>query len=395
MRAMTPTSRSLVVATVLVAGLWWPCEAGAVDGLRVRTPVVWEDAPCMSVVDRSVDPVVHLAYTIPFEDTEVTPDEVADGRRHQFFALCRDHDPTDELPSWISEADVAAAEALGLVDPGTITGDAILDLNRAWQGCALRITADDERRPITFAAAAEGVDWDTSAVEPGAWVVEGFTHDPAFSVWSPRPGVIKVVDDLAPEASGPAAAVLNDEAVVDPGEAVPIEGCVSAMEGSTLELRWAEVGEERWHTAIVDEPVRGEAFTIDLVLPPEMAGQSARVRVEAEDPQGRRTTAYMSELVIVLPAPPSCEPDGCGTTGDDEGPQDTGADESTGPGGETSGATGSMPTGSGGGSSTGPAAVDDGTGAGGCGCTQRGAPTGWWTTSPWLLVLLGARRRRA
>ncbi|MEX1367310.1 MAG: hypothetical protein AB1Z98_29555, partial [Nannocystaceae bacterium] len=315
------------IATV---GLW-PGAAQAVDGLRVRTPVVWSDVPCAAVVDRSVDPVLHLPYGIPFEDTEVTADEVADGRRHQFFALCRGHDPTDLLPAWISEADVAAAEAMDLIDLGTVGGGAILDLNRDWQGCAVRITADDQRRPITFEAAAQGVDWDTSGLAAGAWVVEGFTHDPAYSIWSPRPGVVKVVDDPEPAASGPAAAVLNGEEVVRSGEPVAIEGCISAMEGTTLELRWAEIGETEWVTVLVGQPVRGEGFSVDLLLPPEMAGQAARVRIDAEDPQGRRTTAFMGELVIVLPAAPGCDPDGCDTTGGDEGPQETGADESAGP----------------------------------------------------------------
>lgn len=384
-----------VVAVALGGVLACPGEAAAVDGLRVRTPVVWEDVPCMTIVDRSVEPVLHVPYAIPFEDTDVTEDEVPDGRRHQFFALCRDHDPTDGLPSWISEADVAAAEALGLIDPGTVTGDAILDLNGEWMGCAVRINADDERRPITFAAAAQGVDWDASGVQAGAWVIEGFTHDPAFSRWSPRPGVVKVVDEAAIEASGPAAAVLNGEQVVESGEAVAIEGCVSAMEGTVLDLRWAEVGQDEWVTAVADEPVLGEGFSIELLLPPEMAGQSARVRVEAEDPQGRGTIAYMSELVIVLPAQPGCDTDGCGTTGSgDEGPQDTGVDESAGPSSGPTGGTGSVQGSTGDAGSTSGGAADGGDSDGaGCGCTQ-GRDAGDLAG----LVLLGVvmlRRRRS
>jgi len=383
---------------VLGLGLLAPSTAGAVDGLRVRTPVLWSDAACMTIVDRSADSVVHLAYEIPFEDLEPTADEVADGRTHQFFGLCRGHDPTEDLPAWISEADVAAAEALELVDLGTIVGDAILDLNRSWQGCALRITDDAERRPISFAAAAQGVDWDTSGVAPGAWVVEGFTHDPAFSIWSPRPGVFKVVDDPSLEASGPAAAVRNGEELVVSGEAVTIEGCVSAMDGSVLELWWAEVGEDRWQSALRGEPVRGEGFGLELLLPPEMAGQAARVRVEVEDPMGRRTVAYMGELVLVLPAPPGpCEGDECGSTGDPGMVDSSGGAMDTSGGGVMS--TGAVDSrgGSGEGSGSMPDAEPVG-GVDGCGCVQSGrAPsdTGWaWLVLAVLMRSRGAQRSR-
>ncbi len=384
-----------MAALGLGLGVLVPGSAGAVDGLRIRTPVLWSDGVCMTIVDRSVDPVVHLPYDIPFEDTEVTEDEVADGRTHQFFGLCRSHDPTDDLPTWISEADVAAAEALELIDLGTIVGDAILDLNGEWQGCALRITGDDQRRPITFAAAGEGIDWDTSGVDAGAWVVEGFTHDPALSIWSARPGVFKVVDDPALEASGPAAAVLNGEEVVFSGEVVTIDGCVSAMDGSVLELWWAEVGDETWQPALRGEPVRGEGFGLELLLPPEMAGQAARVRVEVEDPMGRRTIAYMGELVLVLPTPPGpCEGDECGSTGD-PGSVDSsgGAMDTSGGGAMSTGAIGgSGGTDAGSGSTPG---ADEPVGAvDGCGCIQPGpAPRGLGWAWLSLVVLLRPRGR--
>lgn len=386
------THTRLGVGVALGLGLLGSGSARAGDGMRLRTPVVWSDVPCMTIVDRSVDPVVHLPYEIPFEDDERTDDEVADGRTHQLFGLCRGHDPTDELPGWISEADVAAAEAMELVDPGTITGDAILDLDPQWRGCAQRITPDDERRPITFAAAAEGVDWDTSALAAGAWVVEGFTHDPAYSIWSPRPGVVKVVDAPALSASGPAVAVLNGEEVIDVTELVTIQGCVSAMEGSLLSLSWAEIGDDAWQPALADEPVAGEGFGLDLLFPPQMAGKAARVRVEATDPMGRASVAYMGALIIVLPDPGGCGEE-CGTTGDpgeDEGDSsgaaDTGAvgsDEGLDAGSGSPGSTGESPSGPGS-----PARGSDGD----CACTY--APAAGPGAALWLLLGLGGVRRR-
>lgn len=386
-------------SVALALALLVPETAAAVDGLRVRTPVQWSGEPCMTVVDRSVDPVVHLPYAIPFEDTDTTKDEVADGRTHQLLAFCRDLDPARVLPAWISEADVAAAEAKGLVDLGTVTGAAILELDPAWAGCFTRITPDAERRPITFAAAAEGVDWDTSAVEAGAWVVEGFTHDPAFSIWSSRPGVVAVVDEAAVEASGPAAAVLNGEEVVRSGESVAIEGCVRAMPGTELELAWAKLGEEAWQSTVQGEPVRGEGFAIELLLPPEMAGQAARVRVQAEDPQGRRTTAFMSRLVIVLAPPPGCDGEPCDdTTGSADssggGDQGTGPDGGVDGSGSESASTGSHATTSATEGGPPPSATD--AGAGGCACASRGSDGShsWWPLLALVVFLARDRRPR-
>ena len=382
----------LPAAVMLVAGLAPVHEAAAIDGTRIRTPVVWSDTPCMTIVDRSVDATLHVPYDIPLEDLDVTKDEVADGRTHQFVAFCRDHDPTDVLPGWISEADVAAAEALGLVDLGTVTGEQILEQSMPWQGCFAKISEDDERRPISFAAAAEGVDWDTSELAGGAWFIEGFTHDPPLSIWSPRPGVVKVVDDPALPASGPAAAVLNGEEVVTSGDPVAIEGCISAMEGTVIDLSWVEVGESRWSTPVRGELVRGTEFSVDLLLPPEMAGQSARVRIDAEDPQGRQTTAYMSEFVIVLPAPPGCDDDCTGTDGGDETSATSSAEETGDTMPSTSGSEGSVAE------DSGPAAGTDATGSNastaasddsgsGCAC-HTGDSDRPWSAFAWLLPLI-------
>ncbi len=366
--------------------------AAAVDGQRLRTPVLWSGEPCMQVVDRSVATTVNLPYGIPFEDVDITEDEVADGRRHQFFALCRDHDPDEELPLWVSEADVAAAEALELIDLGTVVGDQILDLDPAWTGCALRINADADRRPITFAMADAGIDWDTAGLQAGTYLVEGFTHDPAFSQWWLRPGVLKVVDDPDPAASDPAAAVLNGEEVVAITEPVTIEGCVSAMPGSTLTASWAQVGAgDAWQPFVQDEPVAGESFAIEMLLPVERAGISVRVQVVVNDPMGRQYTAFMHERVITLPEPGStdggCETEGgCeATSGDADSSTSAGQATTAVPTDDTSDGTAATTTGDTAGASTADRQSD------GCGC--RSAPS----TAPalWLCVLVGWRRRRS
>ncbi len=385
---MRPVVAALGVGAVL---LTMPTDVAAGDGLRVRTPVVWDDTACMTVVDRSVDPVLHIPYAIPFEDVGTTVDEVPDGRRHQFFGFCRTHAANDPLPNWISVADVDAAEAVELVEPATVDGDAVLDLSRAWTGCVTRVNADDDRRPITFEAAEEGVDWDTRQVEPGAWVLEGFTNDPPLSVWSSRPGVVKVVDDPALEASGPAAAVSTQETVVEAGSTITIEGCVSAMPGSVLNLRWAAVGDRSWTTAVEDRVVSGPEFTVEFSLPNDLAGQAARIQIEIVDPEGRDTTADMRDLVLVLPAPFDCSADECGSTGEPDPPGNDQGDSTSGTSEDdvSSSGTGNAPM---------PDDADtDATGqnidGGSCACTHQ--PTSGSGAALFALAFALCRRRRA
>jgi hypothetical protein len=175
-------SSSRVARAVALVVISWPSSAAATNTRHVRTPVLWTDVPCMTLHDRSQGAVMHLPYDIPYEDTEVGPDEVADSRTHQFFAMCRSKPTAPELPWWITQADLDAAIAadIDLSTVGTGPSD-ILETATDWDGCWVRINADDDRRPITFAAAAAGVDWDTSAVAAGSYVLWGYTWEPATS----------------------------------------------------------------------------------------------------------------------------------------------------------------------------------------------------------------------
>jgi hypothetical protein len=163
-----------------------PGAAEASNGLHPRTPVQWNDTVCMELVDRTADPVYLLDYDIPFEDTEVTTDEVADSRTHQFFALCRQYHAQEYLPNWITWADLDAAAAKKLVDPGAFDDLDVFETSPVWADCWSRITEDDARRPITNAMADMDVPWDTSALPAGTYIIEGYTHEPAFNMWSSR-----------------------------------------------------------------------------------------------------------------------------------------------------------------------------------------------------------------
>jgi MYXO-CTERM domain-containing protein len=378
-----------VLAVVLPAG-----PAAASNGTKPRIPVDWSGAPCMTIVDRSAGAMLHLPYAVAQDDTDITADEVEDSRTHQFFALCRARDPQSFLPRWITQADIERAQLVGAA-PDTIDPEDVFETSSEWADCWYRINADDDRRPITMAAAAAGVDWDSAAVPAGTYVIEGYTWEPALNIWSGRPGVVKVVDDPALPASGPALAIENTEEVLNKNEPVTISGCVSAMDGSTVTAYWGMAEPEvTWVPFIEDDPIAGESFAVEFLPPEELAGESAMIRVDVTDPMDRSYTHYMRELVIVLgtEGPGSCM-DGGGFIGgagcEDSGSSDgSGGNEAGSVGDETAGS--SADTGSG---SVGQDGGDDGGGPEGCGCKAAGA--GPASAGLLLLGLFGLRRRRA
>jgi hypothetical protein len=284
-----------------------PASVRAANGAKQRTLVQWDTAPCMTLVDRAIDPTLHLEYTIANEDTALTSDEVADSRTHQFFATCRTSLPLDVLPSWITPTDVDAALTKALITT-PVPSAQILEDNTEWMDCWQRITADDDRRPITFAMADAGVDWDTSALAPGAYTVHGYTYEPAVNLWAQRPGVVKVHDG-DPDAAGPAAAITTGELSLFRDGIAQIEGCVDAPAGTTVSAQWifADDPSAQWVAFVSDAPVDGDAFALEFDPPEELVDGIAAVRATFTSPDGRSYTTMMPAMIIVLPlADPGC-----------------------------------------------------------------------------------------
>lgn len=365
---MRSLARRGLAWALLLACAWLPARADAHNLDHVRTPVDWSGAPCLTVIDRSATgPIYPLSYAIPFEDTMLSEDEPPDSRTHQFFAFCRDHYFEDQLPNWVSlvDLDVAVGLGLGLHDGVDLEYD-VLDEALRWQDCFMRINADDERRPITFEAAAEPVPWDTSSLEAGTYVVEAYTWEPWFNRWTEHPGVFRIIDDPA-AAHSPAAALTFPEQVVQVGEEASITGCVDAATGSTMDLAWTLGGggiDPEWEDFAVDVPVRNGTFTLPFIGPEPAIGHYLLVRLDVEDSFGRTWTAYSSEYIGVIAKPPT--------------PSDSESDS----GDETDGTTEDS------GESGNPGVAHDG-----CACAVDGGNRA--ITSCSLLVFLWTARRRA
>lgn len=374
-----------------------PITAHAGNMTHPRTPVVWNDVECATLVDRSTTTVWHLDYDIPYEDLEVSDDEVADSRTHQFFALCRDNSPQQYLPRWITDADLQSAASKELIDPATVDPADVFETSTEWEGCWFRINGDDERLPISDASAAAGVDWDLTGIPAGGYMIDGYTYEPAINVWVQRPGFVKIHDG-DPDAAPPVVAITTGELVLAADEVGTIEGCVDAMEGATITAYWApaESGEVTWTPFIEDEPVAGSQFSVELAAPAGLVGDTGMLRVDVEDPMGRTFTGYGLETIIVLaPMGGGDDCDGgssfvqgsdCEGTGGDDTAGDSGGSVGSGSGGESTAGEGDED-----GATTTPIADggDDG-GASGCGCTQAPASSAALLS---LFALLGLRRR--
>ena len=361
----------------------------------------------MTVVDRSKSAMLALSYTIPYEDIDVTADEVEDSRRHQFIAFCRDHSQQQPPPFWLSWKDVDAAAAKGLLDPMDISDEEVFETNTGWMDCMVRITADEERRPITVSAATEPVEWDTSMLPAGGYVVQGYTWEPIYNIFVRRPGVVHVVDDLDVSSVGPAAAVTTRIDYTFADDTLMIEGCFRAMPGSTMSGYWSLTNDGfdlDWIPFAEGVALEGESFVLPFDPPPEAAGETIAFRVDVTDPMQRTFTAHGLSLLTVLPGSEvtsGCDDeasfiaDPCETSGMDESGSGNEPTTSAGTGPGTGASTDvDSSTGSGGGSgqgSEGSATTDPSQSApGGCACATAPSSAPAWM---WLLAL-GLRRRR-
>lgn len=411
-------------AVIAVAVAQWPAVASAANGAVPRTPPVFVDPQCLTVVDRTVDPVFQLDFSIPFEDVELTPDEPSDARTFQFFAVCRDFSAAEALPPWISADDVMRSIASGAIEQAPSPAQ-VLEGNAAWSSghdgapdtCVLPVNGANDRIPITCAATDGGAAWDTSAAPAGNYLIWGYTFQPSVNLWTPRPGVVRVVD--GDDASLPPVVSLMSpwgEPQVYADDGFRIVGCMAGVPGTVVRVEWTAINQDlddpaAWAPVADDLDAASGTFDLLFLPPPEAVNQAVVVRATATDPQGRTWVAHARGAMIVLPGDgcsASAElqpgPDFCGVhpgpaesdTGDAPACADGGASGSDGAD-TTSGASDSTtggihPTGSGdsAGDTTEAAVTPE---AGACACRAREiGPFGaaWW----WLGVVVLARRRR-
>lgn len=263
--------------------------AHASNGVGQRTPPIFPRAECITSIDRSVDPVLHLDIGLARTDDILTVDEPPDSRRFQFFAFCEDEHPELlDLPNWVAQQDIDTSLELGLIDAPPPAEDVLA--SSGWAACAFPMNPADARIPITCEATEPGLDFDTSQLEAGNYVVRGYTYEPALNLWSTRRGVVSVHDGTPPPAVG-LMTPLFDGRQVRLGDPFAIEGCTAGPAGMPVELQWASLlqlggddDEAQWRTFATLDAADG-AFTVPFDPPQEAVNQVVLVRAVV-DPSG-------------------------------------------------------------------------------------------------------------
>lgn len=379
--------------TMLIAlGLLVPLIASASNGAGQRTPPIFPLAACIAEIDRSTDPIFHLDIGLPREDFMVTDDEPQDSRRLQFFLVCEDiHPELLDLPNWITVAEAEDAVARGSVE-AMPSEDDILERRDDLRDCVFPMNPSEQRIPLTCDATEGGVDFDTSELPTGNYVVRGYTYEPPLNLWSERRGVVRVADDLqaAPPTVGLRTPSL-DGVQIRPGSPFPIRGCTAGT--TDAQLQWASLidlgGDDdaaAWQTFAT--LTTAGSFEIEFDPPPDAVGQPLVIRGVAEPRASAPWIDHAEGTLLVFgdggssdepfgePVEicgfydPAVEPEMPGTTGGDSGGELT----------ETNGDTD-------GGSQDSDAA--------GCACTSAGPGARDGRQAGWLFLgLFGVLRRR-
>jgi hypothetical protein len=291
-RASRARAGLLIVASMSISDV-----VRASDGNLPRTAMLHEDVACLTVVDREHQPIVELAYTIPFSDTCVGPHEPEGSRTHRYVALCRTPEPWEALPHWLDAVDVMASIASGaLLEQERPADDDVLTGSARWGDCHALVGALPERNPIHCQHALEGFRWDTRGLPPGGWVLAGYTYHPPMNMWSKRAGVFKVIDGASSD-DPPAVGLHPHPAYAGDDPLLEVRACVDARAGSTVHVSAAPAGsiEEPWvelASMVVDDGKGDVVLEVDFGAAFD-APKALALRVEVRDPAGR-SFAYVS-----------------------------------------------------------------------------------------------------
>jgi hypothetical protein len=320
-------------ASALLLALW----AGTAHAHPAAAePPLFAPGSCVTVVDKSAEPFVALPYAVAFDDVEFTDGDIRlpDAKTHQFFALrgalvwstaaveLVPFEASDgpelrlPLPPWISELDVqraaAAIEGSGtMFTAGEVLAHDVLDTSTALQGRALRIDADDARRPITIGAADGGAAWFLASVEPGLYSIATYIFSPPYNGWAVRPGLVHVVRDATAAASRPPSGVLEPvTGVLRSFQGRRVRACIDAPPGSTVRgeafaLARPELGWVQWHEPT---PLTPQSDTLELCYRSPFEGSGAvRVRLVLRGADGREITAYSPDTLTALAGEGTCQ----------------------------------------------------------------------------------------
>ncbi len=386
---------------------WWPALALGGAGLLASQPasasncavvsalVEFREVPCVQVIDRSVDPVLHLTFGYEQTSYDAKPPESVQSV-HVFAVTER----MAQAPPWLSEQQVADAVALFTgsdCEPVMVQDAEILEKNQELAGTWFRLN----ETPIPVAGPEETVDLDLASLPVGTYMLYAYTQSERFSAWAILQGVIKVVDGPEPADFGPSLFIRDPVLGPFPGQEYDVIACVDGMSGLELDVEWtlsSPGAEEDWTPVAACLPVETGEIPLPFILPQEVADLQVRFRGKVVDPTGREHHAITNHRVVGK-GTQTCiddfiKPDWCAdwVQGDPDSLPDNVLCEGT--GGETDGAMtdgGSSSTGS---DTTGSSGTTGNMNGGGGDCACRGGASSPGFMGLSVLAWGFVRRRR-
>jgi hypothetical protein len=333
-RSRRPFARGARFSLALASTMWAVRLAYAHEATAEAPD--FAEPECVVVIEAGEE--LSIPYTVALDDTELMVGDIAvsDAKTHQFFAFrgalhpregtyelyafepATPGSPAPRLPAWISRDDVKrAAAASGVADGTGFSEDLVPDSevlvdNAAFDGLWLRITADEERVPITQTQAALGARWQLEDATPGLYTIAGYIFSPPFNGWMSRSGIVKV---LGAGSELPAAVVAPTRDIVRGSQGRRVTACVDAPAGTHVrgDYTFAERPEEGYQPFLAERPLRAEELQGELELcfanpRPELSG-SVRIRLTLSTPDGATTLAYAPDTLTVLAGDAVCSAD--------------------------------------------------------------------------------------
>ncbi len=327
-------SRSRSILLCIVGATVWSTNASASNSLRPRTPAVFDADPCLIDVDRSVETNLRFGFDIPYEDTQLSEDELSDSRTLRFMLLSGPLRPGEKLPNWLDRADADRALEAGLVDARPPSTDVASEAP-IWSDRIVVLPIE----PRAFACGEDRTpEADVSGLPAGAYELWAYTFEPPLNLWTQHPGIVVIHDGQ----SAPPAAAIHTLVPVDDGDdlGIVLRGCASR--GTSVRVSWidsASAGFEdtsNW-TPLIEETLGAPSIELHATMPSTSRGRGAFFRFEVER-DGRFALAGIrgpvsfsqgSEGIAPRLAGGACGPDasediatseGCATTRPDVNP---------------------------------------------------------------------------
>jgi hypothetical protein len=320
-------------APACTAGLCWAavvvCAQPAWAHPQAAEGPTFEPGECVTVLDKSSVTGMHIAYSLPFDDTEIGFADIPlpDAKTHQFFAFMGAVHPADLffalyptapsatdpilIPDWISVDDVqrsaqASPAAQGVsFSESDVPEAGVLENLEALRGLWTPITQAAARVPITLEQASRGAHWTVSDVAPGIYTVAGYIFSPPYNGWKIRPGLVKVIEggrDL------PAAVVdpINEILFERQGRRVGL--CLSTPPNSRLrgDSRIEGRANEAWTPWLMEREVASGRIELCFHDPRPAITGSIRLRFEIQSPDGAVATFYSPDTLTALEGGGAC-----------------------------------------------------------------------------------------